>query len=483
MRTKYRISLKMAYFIVFSIYLSLTIGCKKLIEVDLPIDQYTAETVYSSTSTATLALTGIYAKLRKSNLAVGANNGVALVGARLSDELKGIGSTDSYQLNSVTSQEADFIWPDSYLYFIYRANALIEGINQSKTIPADSKQILVGEAKFIRAFTYFYLVNFYGDVPLVLTIDVNSNTNIGRTAKDEVYAQIIIDLKEAQSNLKDGYLSGDLSTGTNERLRPNRSTATALLARVYLYLNKWQDAEIESTKVINNSDYELLPDVNAVFLKNSKEAIWQLEPESRTDGYTNTIDGLALLPKPGDRPSFALSSILSDSFEAGDLRKSGWTYSTNINSVDYYIPYKYKVGRNVLPPQEQTEYQMMFRLGEQYLIRAEARAKLGKLLGNDGAEGDVNKIRSRAGLLPTTARGQDDLLNTIAQERRVELFTEGGHRWFDLKRTGKIDEVMSIVSPTKGGSWSSYKALLPIPHNEFLYNSALRGHQNPGYSE
>ena len=65
----------------------------------------------------------------------------------------------------------------------------------------------------------------------------------------------------------------------------------------------------------------------------------------------------------------------------------------------------------------------------------------------------------------------------------MELFAEWGHRWLDLKRVGKIDEVMQEIVTDKGGSWAPYKAYLPIPYTEFQYNEALRGDQNEGYGE
>jgi len=69
------------------------------------------------------------------------------------------------------------------------------------------------------------------------------------------------------------------------------------------------------------------------------------------------------------------------------------------------------------------------------------------------------------------------------QEKKVEFFTEWGHRWCDLKRTAKVDEVMNIVAPAKGGSWAAYKALYPIPVQDIQRNPSLKGHQNPGYPE
>ena len=115
----------------------------------------------------------------------------------------------------------------------------------------------------------------------------------------------------------------------------------------------------------------------------------------------------------------------------------------------------------------------MFRLAEQYLIRAEARAEQGDLTG---AATDLNAIRSRAGLGATTASNQINLLAAILHERQVELCFEEGFRWFDLKRTGTIDAVLGTVKPT----YKPYAALYPIPFTQTQLNPFLT--QNPGYN-
>jgi hypothetical protein len=119
-----------------------------------------------------------------------------------------------------------------------------------------------------------------------------------------------------------------------------------------------------------------------------------------------------------------------------------------------------------------TEYNMVLRLAEQYLIRAEARGMQNDLTG---AMDDVNIIRARAGLssIDGTGFAQQDVLDAIDQERRAELFVEWGHRWFDLKRTGKIDAVLGPVKP----DWQSKDALFPIAQTEIIANPNLI--QNP----
>ena len=166
------------------------------------------------------------------------------------------------------------------------------------------------------------------------------------------------------------------------------------------------------------------------------------------------------------RSIYALTTWLLDSFEPGDLRITKWT---GVNAQHYSYPAKYKATTATSTPME---YNTVLRLAEQFLIRAEARAHLGNTAG---AAEDLNRIRKRAGLAVTTANGVSDLLAAIAQERRVELFAEWGHRWLDLKRTGQADAVLKKI---KDG-WKAQDTLYPIPYTELMHNSSLV--QNPGY--
>jgi hypothetical protein len=358
-------------------------------------------------------------------------------------------------------------------------NLALERLSISNSLTPAVKQQLMGEAKFLRAFFYFYLTNLYGDVPLTTSSDYTANAVLSRSSQQLVYQQIIADLLSAQSLLSNGYVAADAETATTERVRPNKWAATALLARAYLYTGDWADAIKQATAIINNSsEYNLVP-LNNVFLKNSNEAIWQWQPV--TTGW-NTWDALVFVlpasgPSPGSNighhPVF-LSPQLQNSFEAGDQRKLNWLDSVDVNGTTYYYPYKYKSATLNAPV---TEYTMVLRLGEQYLIRAEAEAE-----NNDSGDAitDLNIIRTRAGL-PNYAGATDktSVLAAIMHERQVELFTEWGHRWLDLKRTGNINAVMTAVAPTKGTTWNPDWALYPLPLYDITQDPKLT--QNPGY--
>lgn len=479
------------YSIYVLICFSFCTSCKKLIEVDPPVTSINAANVYSSDATAAAVLTGIYTNMSKAQISSGGISSLSLFPGLSADELTLFNYSSqtnaanvAYYTNSLTNLNTgstDF-WNNLYP-FIFVANAAIEGVSNSDNITANVKQQLLGEAKFVRALCYFYLVNLYGDVPLALTTDYNVNRLLARTSKAQIYTQTIQDLKDAQSLLSDRYMQGDrinfYPDASAERIFPNKSVATALLARTFLYVGDYSNAEAQTTNIINiKTKYDTVA-LKEIFLKNSKEAIWQLQPVVTTP-ITNTWDARLFVLKSGG-PDITgtypvyLSTDIVNSFEVGDKRKLNWVDSVSVGGLTYNYPYKYK---NVATSGAPTEYLMVFRLAEQYLIRSEARTQQNNI---SGGLSDLNIIRKRAGLSDTTILDKNSLLKAIWQERKIELFTEWGHRWFDLKRTGIIDSVMSIKTPKKanGNPWKSYQAYYPIPQSELDRDPNLN--QNQGY--
>jgi len=480
---------------VIALLLFIAPGCNKWAGVPAPANSINTDNVYTTDNTATAVLTGIYARMSTSDGNFTSPGGgadmtdlpLSVIPGLSGDELSlfDTGNTlVSYYTNTLTGSTVNAqntFWAASY-NIIFICNSALEGLSASKQLTPAVKQQLLGEAHFLRAFNYFYLVNLYGDVPLILSTDYKTNLSLARTSKELVYAQIISDLKEAQSLLSANYLDATLTKTTSARVRPTKWAATALLSRTYLYTKDYADAEIQATAIINNSSQFSLAALNDVFLANSSEAIWQLQPVGN-DIYSNTGEGFLFILPP-DGPGYLNPVYLSDSqvnsFEPGDLRKDDWTASMSANGTTYYYPFKYKIGAVAAPTQE---YMMVLRLGEQYLVRAEAEAQQGKLVA---AINDLNVLRTRArgpnaGDLPALSASltQQQLLDAVAHERQVELFTELGHRWFDLKRTGRIDAVMSTVAPQKGTTWDTNWQLYPIPTDEIGKDPHLV--QNPGY--
>jgi hypothetical protein len=469
------------------------LSCKKLVQVDPPINEIIGKEIYNSDANAASVITGIYTDMSGNGIFTGTNS-ISLKLGLAADEL--VSATEPNNIlniiytNSLTNQGIDLFWPELYAY-IFKANSVIEGVGGSDLLSANVKKQLMAEAKFIRAFMYFYLVNLYGDVPLLLSTDINDNSNASRTATAIVYEQIVADLLDARDDINEDYLQANAITTTSERVKPNKAVVTALLSRVYLYTQQWELAETEASALINNNSYQI-EDIDNKFLLSGRESIWQLQP---INAGRNTMDAEAFVlltgagysvggPNGGDRPVY-LANALYNSFENNDKRKEKWIGTVTIEpegggSIVYHFPYKYKAWEQDQP---RTEYLTVMRLSEQYLIRAEARAHIGKLTGANSAVDDINLLRQKAGVDNTTAASMDEIANAIINERRAELFTEWGHRWFDLKRTGKIDEVMPLVAPLKGGEWNTYKSLFPIPVQDIQRSAGLRGHQNPGYAE
>lgn len=443
------------------------ISCKKFVEIPPPENQLVSENAFSDDKTADATMAGLYSIMNAYNyqFANALSSSLPAFGADEFYYAFSTSSFDEFKEDELTPDNSyvNSFWEGPYSY-IYHANAVIEGIAKSTKLSAATKNQLTGEAKFIRGFLYFYLVNRFGDVPLILNTDYKVNTSMPRTEKSKVWESVINDLKDAQ-----GLLSPDYNGP--ERIRPNRAAATTMLARAYLYQQKWDLAEAEATKVIDDPNYELLGDLNTVFLKNSKEAIWQLQSVNKSTTGVNTWEGFNIVPfSPTGRAYYNLYDDLVASFEPGDARLANWTKTYVTGGKTYYFPYKYKI-RTASTVQE---YSMVLRFAELFLIRAEARAHENKI---DDAKKDLDKIRQRALLDPLPdGLNQDQMLAAVAHERRIELFSEWGHRWFDLIRTGKAVEVLSQLK----ADFDTHDLLYPIPRPARRTNPNLG--QNEGYN-
>jgi len=451
-------------------------SCKKLVEVPAPVTSINAVNVFTNDATAASVLTGIYTNLSASNVVNADPASLFFYTGLSSDELKLIGTGNknflNYYFNMLNADESGQSWETIYS-MVFVVNSALEGLSASQALTPEVKKQLLGEAAFLRAYCYFYLVNLYGDVPLVLTTDYKVNSNIGRTETKKVYEQIVDDLKMAIDNLRSEYMAANVIDVSSERVRPNKWTATAMLARVYLFTKNYQGALEQSGNVLGQTNtYDLVNvPLNNVFLRDSREAIWQIPP---VNGSNATKEGLALLLRENgvDPDKLVLSDYLINSFEPGDKRKTVWVNSRTAGNDQFFYAYKYRDGLEYSP--KINEYSVIFRLAEQYLIRAEANTRLNNLTG---AAADLNIVRERAGLDPVFPTDLSSMLTAIMRERRVELFAEG-HRWLDLKRTSTANEVLG---PIKGTTWTPNAQLYPIPRTDINRNPALKGMQNPGY--
>lgn len=448
-------------------------ACEDFVDIETPDHLISSQAVFANDEMAVASITGIYNQLASADFSRGYLYSVTVLSGLSSDIFVTASATDTrygpFQQNEISPIGSDDaaanynLWSSAY-NIIYMANSALEGATNSNIIAEDTKNLVQGQALFLRAFTYFYLVNLYGDVPLMLTTDYRSNALAARTPALSVWEQIEADLEEALFLLQEvtDYPSG-------ERTYINRYAISALAARVHLYQQNWLKAEELSSEVIDQTSlFEVLDNLDQVFLKNSREAIWQISPLGR--GVSATYTGEGYMYRGNNASPVKLSEAFVVRLPVGDKRSSWIGFNT---SNSFYYPQKYKDGnsRNSV-----TEYSTVLRLAEQYLIRAEARAMQGNL---SGAISDLDKIRGRAGLELLAdinpGIGQETLLNLIMEERKKELFSEWGHRWLDLKRTAKAVGVLSPIKPL----WQDTDVFYPIPGEERTKNPNLT--QNEGY--
>lgn len=473
MRTEKTLQLKSIAVLTITFAGTLTLSsCEKLLEIDTPSNQLESKTIYLDSVSAQATVNGLYTVMYNTTsggTVVTTTYGTFLTTCqgRSADEVYAPASTsDEFVNNSLvpTTGLVNTVWVALY-QTIYQANKIIEGMEAS-ALSATLKKQLIGEAKFLRAYANFHLVNLWGDVPLITTTEVAVTSIQSRNPAAAIYAQMIQDLKDAQGSLATNY-----SWSANLRTRANSAAATALLARVYLYDNQYALAEQEASKVIAQTTLFTLPSaLNTVFLKASNETIWAFN----TNQFGYPFAGRALLPTTAAAdPSLALTPSLLASFERDasrpdyeDDRYAAWTKAATSG-----LRYAYKYTSNTAAAN--TEFQVVLRLAEQYLIRAEARIQQNNL---SGGIADLNVIRTRAGLHGTFATTQAALLLAVEHERQTELFLEYGARFYDLNRTGRAN---AILAPLKGTGWQSTDALYPIPTTQINANANLT--QNPGY--
>lgn len=405
-------------------------------------------------------------------------------GSTLSDT-----GADKGKLDNLTFEASDIsfreVWQGRY-DGIGRANRALFYLEQLE-IQEALKNRLIGETKFLRSLFYFDLVRCFGGVPLVTTkIDINDSELINqvvftRKTKQEVYAQIEIDLLEAIEKLptKGQYTANDLG-------RASKEAAQALLSKVYLYQNKWQEAFDMSGMVIGSGQFALLTNYADVWREvgeNKLESIYEIQASPG-----NGIRSYYFVQAPRGTPDLGWgfntpSTSLEIAYEANDTRKAATILYSDIDLWDGYPAsvgwsnprYNYKSYHSSIEEswnndRESTGKNLrILKYSDILLIRAEAAMNLGN---TTEALEKVNQLRVRAGLQALNGITMDELL----KERRLEMAMEHD-RWFDLVRTGKALSAMAANGKT---FLVGTHEVFPIPQNEIILSGG-RLLQNPGY--
>src|SRR5690606_36423101 len=262
--------MKNGYRMPFIIYISflLIISCEDFVDLAPPNYKMVTETVFENEETAIAAITGIYNELFSSaSFANGHTSSVTVLAGMSSDIFETTSVTDNrygpFQQNQISPREspdasANYeLWSSAY-NIIYMTNSIVEGVTNSTILSEETRNRVEGQARFIRAFTYFYLVNLYGKVPLILTTAYGKNALATRDPEVKVFEQVSTDLDLAMSLLEDAKEYKDL-----ERTNVTYFVAMALRARIYLYEQNWMKAEELSSKVIDQTSiYQIVGDLD-----------------------------------------------------------------------------------------------------------------------------------------------------------------------------------------------------------------------------
>ncbi len=450
---------------IFFLGILLLASCEDLVEVNAPSNQLGTEQVFEDVQTANAALAGLYAGLRDQSVISGAGYyTLSTLSASYADDLECYlndqnGVMDLYRSQpQQTNTYIASIWKTAYQQ-IYYANSILDGTEHSAALSTADKNRIKGEALLVRSLIYFYLQQFFGDIPYTTSLDYEYNRTLSKTGAQAVLDQLETDVTEAAGLLEDVYRN-------TERIYPNRKAAQLLLARIYLLRDKWALAEQTAQSILQSPLYAFQPDLSEVFHKTGTHILWQLKPQNSGDATREGSFYYFANAAPG---AYTLTEDLTGSFAADDLRKQVWMAQVSFNGGSWYRPYKY---RNRLNGSNTNEYSVVFRLEEAYFILAEALARQNRV---NEALPYLNTIRERAGLAALTSLPAESFWDELLAEKRREFFSEAGHRFLDMKRLGRL-EVLKDLKP----NWKDDGKLWPLPQNELLLNPNLNP-QNPGY--
>jgi len=382
--------MKTPRYITYAALAALLSSCESFLAIDPPINNLTVSTAFLTDRDIEAHIAGLHSYNLLSSSYYDINRHIYL--ALSADVLRYYQANtffDQLVANAILprSSSLGYFWYDPYKS-IYQNNMMIEKLgNASLDISEDLRNEGLGISHFFRALSYMNQVTVFGDVPLITETDVIKTAKLPRTPKSEVYELVIEDLKKAKGLLRSA--KRDRGHGW-----ASQAAATALLARAYLYTGQWEAAAQEATEVIggNAGKSFALEDVEKAFLRSSRETIFSIS----TDGgrLTNYTYAGARYVASSTQVWYYFTDEFLAAFEPGDLRKLHWTKEFTAEEPHKWYPYKHKL-RAVPKDASLAEDQVLMRLAEMYLVRAEASAQAGNL---PQALADLNAIRQRAGL-------------------------------------------------------------------------------------
>jgi hypothetical protein len=486
--------------IIFFLLVAISFGsCKKYLD-KAPLDTINSSNFFQTADDAINAINGAYQPLQRPklfNLRMWTSDifaGNSVVGAG--------GGTDGIE----TVEEANFTTDASNagVLDLYRGpypgilscNLVIKNV-PGMNIDTTLKNRIVGEAKFLRANYYFILVRYFGDIPLI-TVPQTPSDNLypARTAKADVYNQIVADLKDAITLLppKENYEGSDVG-------RASKGAAIGTLAKVYLTLGDYADVvplcqQVTAMGYILNANYA---DNFDPAHKNSAESLFEVQYSGNTTfGFFDDLNQASWTsPFMGPRNTNFVGGAYGwnqptqefvDSYETGDARKdmtilyqgcpdfNGNVYNSTFSTTGYNVR-KFLVPTSVSPQYNTSPEDFpVLRYADILLMESEALNETGQ---TSQAEVPLNLVRERAGL-PAIQPGlsKDNFRNAVLHERRIELAFEG-QRWFDLIRINNGQYGLDFLHSIGKTNATAKNLLMPIPQAELDANPNLT--QNTGY--
>jgi hypothetical protein len=471
--------------------MGIILSCEEDLDVE-PRDAMNEVDFLNNPDNAVQLVNGVYNKMLDFNMNSFSWIGITSITSDDADKgsTPGDTGTDKKKLDDLNFDATDIsfdeVWQSRY-EGIYRANNAIFYLDKISIDPG-LKDRLIGEVKFLRAMWYFDLVRCFGGVPVVVrNIDLNDTEAIQqevfvKKTKAEVYAQIEIDLLDAINRLP---LRGQY--GPNDLGRASKGAAQALLAKAYLYQERWNDAYDMAGQVIGSGQYGLLANYADVWREvgeNGAESIFEVQATSNigilqyTDvqgprgtpdlgwGFNTPSESLLNSYLPGDARRDAtilfVPSVLWDGFVAPSTwANPRYNYKAYHSSIaESWGGGKAMTGKNL----------RILKYSDVLLIRAEAAVHIGQTAE---AKARLDELRVRTGLGPVT---EPVTLQIVWRERRWEMAMEHD-RWFDIVRTGQAPAAMAAHGKT---FITGTHEVFPIPQSQITASGGLLV-QNNGY--
>jgi hypothetical protein len=366
-------------------------------------------------------------------------------------------------------------WENSY-NGIFRANAALSYLDNPTDYAPGKKDQLEGEAKFMRALFYFDLVRMFGGVPKAITLlSIDEAKNTPRASQEEIYSLIIADLNDALAKLPE---PSQQATG-----RAHKAAASALLAKVYVYLEDWTSAK-QALDRIEAYGYRLVDDFAQLWSlsnEDNEETIFAIKYTENTNGHVLSTDflpyfgvtGISTRGSENVFPSWSLQKKYKENDSRKEVTITEYWKSPGSPAAEPAIWYPYVSKFAVPHPPNSSGLDIpVMRYADMLLLQAEVQYRLNQ---PEAALAALNQVRERAFGSTSENYSLNDIataesfMDKLVDERQIELALEN-ERWFDLVRTDRFITELKQVERYYNitDQEAQVVALNPQPHHRLF---------------